>query len=204
RNRCAVSTNQFRGSGDVRTGLRHSQGMKPLVRRAAVAIVFGALLIELSGCGGSGAEQSATGGAAGTASRGGNGGMSDGGGSSGTAGASGIAGSSGSSGGPGFAGSDGGAGAGGVGASGGRGGAAGGSGVVPFWMGADVTDQEPQPDATRANLLTIMKQYGFNAIRLRTFVDPKAADGYDKQNGYADVAHTVAFGKQIVDAGMAL
>jgi arabinogalactan endo-1,4-beta-galactosidase len=71
-------------------------------------------------------------------------------------------------------------------------------------MGADVTDQEPQPEATRANLLTILKQYGFNSIRLRTFVDPKAADGYDKQNGYADIAHTVAFGKQIVDAGMAL
>ena len=71
-------------------------------------------------------------------------------------------------------------------------------------MGADVTNQEPQPEATRANLLTILKQYGFNSIRLRTFVDPKAADGYDKQNGYADIAHTVAFGKQIVDAGMAL
>ena len=61
--------------------------------------------------------------------------------------------------------------------------ARGGSTGVPllsFYIGADVTDQETQPDATRANLLTIMKSHGFNYIRLRTFVDPKAADGYDK------------------------
>ena len=50
-----------------------------------------------------------------------------------------------------------------------------------FYIGADVTEQEPQPAATRANLLTIMKAHGFNYIRLRTFVDPRAADGYDKQ-----------------------
>ena len=56
----------------------------------------------------------------------------------------------------------------------------------------------------RATLLTIMKSHGFNYIRLRTFVDPKAADGYDKNNGYDDIAHTVAFGKQIKDAGMGL
>jgi arabinogalactan endo-1,4-beta-galactosidase len=73
-----------------------------------------------------------------------------------------------------------------------------------FMLGADVTDQEPQPDATRENLLTIMKAHGFNAVRLRTFVDPKASDGYDQQNGYDDITHTVAFGKQIKDAGMAL
>jgi arabinogalactan endo-1,4-beta-galactosidase len=71
-----------------------------------------------------------------------------------------------------------------------------------FFIGADVTDQEPQPVATRANLLTIMKSHGFNYIRLRAFVDPRASDGYDKTNGYADTAHTVAFGKQIKDAGM--
>ncbi|HTQ02816.1 MAG TPA: glycosyl hydrolase 53 family protein [Polyangiaceae bacterium] len=100
------------------------------------------------------------------------------------------------------------------GAPGGRGGAPGGAGkagagggtTLPFsyMIGADVTDQEPQPDATRGNLLTIMQSHGFNAIRLRTFVDPKAADGYDKQNGYDDITHTVAFGKQVKDAGMAL
>jgi arabinogalactan endo-1,4-beta-galactosidase len=82
---------------------------------------------------------------------------------------------------------------------------AGGSAVGPsFWIGADITFHEPQPAATRANLLASLKAHGFNAIRLRTFVDPKAADGYDQTNGDADIAHTVAFGKQIVDAGMLL
>jgi arabinogalactan endo-1,4-beta-galactosidase len=85
-------------------------------------------------------------------------------------------------------------------------GSGGTSSTLPFsyYIGADVTDQEPQPDATRDNLLTIMKSHGFNYIRLRTFVDPKAADGYDQQNGYDDITHTVAFGKQIKDAGMGL
>ena len=84
----------------------------------------------------------------------------------------------------------------------------GGTGVstlpFSFYIGADVTDQEPQPAATRGNLLTIMKSHGFNYIRLRTFVDPRAADGYDKSNGYDDIDPTVAFGKQVKDAGMGL
>jgi arabinogalactan endo-1,4-beta-galactosidase len=49
-----------------------------------------------------------------------------------------------------------------------------------------------------------MKSHGFNFVRLRTFVDPKAADGYDKTNGFDDITHTVAFGKQVKDAGMGL
>jgi len=73
-----------------------------------------------------------------------------------------------------------------------------------FAIGADITDQEPQPVATRGNLLTIMKSHGFNYIRLRTFVDPKASDGYDKTNGYDDITHTVDFGKQIKAACMGL
>lgn len=73
-----------------------------------------------------------------------------------------------------------------------------------YWLGADVTDQESASEQTRASLLTLMKSHGFNAVRLRTFVDPRAADGYDKVNGYADLAHTIAFGKQIKSAGMGL
>jgi arabinogalactan endo-1,4-beta-galactosidase len=81
----------------------------------------------------------------------------------------------------------------------------GGAGLAAsFFIGADITDQETQPDATRANLLTLMKAHGFNYVRLRTFVDPRAADGYDKNSGFDDLAHTVAFGKQIKDAGMGL
>ena len=71
-------------------------------------------------------------------------------------------------------------------------------------LGADITDQEPAPSAAQDNLLSQMKGKGFNFVRLRTFVDPKAADGYDKTNGYDDIAHTVTFGKKIKDAGMGL
>ncbi len=146
----------------------------------------------------------------------GRGGSSGGAGATGTGGAAGRGGSSGG-------GSAGRAGSGGSGGSGGstggasaRGGTTGGGGstgsggtglnTLPFsfFIGADVTDQEPQPVATRGNLLTTMKSHGFNYIRLRTFVDPKASDGYDKNNGYDDITHTVDFGKQIKDAGMGL
>jgi arabinogalactan endo-1,4-beta-galactosidase len=71
-------------------------------------------------------------------------------------------------------------------------------------MGADVTDQESAPPELRERLLDSMIAHGFNAIRLRTFVDPRAADGYDKANGYADLAHTIEFGRQIKARGMFL
>jgi arabinogalactan endo-1,4-beta-galactosidase len=102
----------------------------------------------------------------------------------------------------------------GAGGTGGKAGATGAAGTTgaggsssfsaSYYLGADVTDQETAPVATRANLLTIMKSHGFNSVRLRTFVDPKAADGYDQTNGYDDITHTVAFGQQVKAAGMGL
>jgi arabinogalactan endo-1,4-beta-galactosidase len=92
----------------------------------------------------------------------------------------------------------------GMGGATGIGGAAGGGTLPSFFFGADITDQETAPAAAISNLLTQMKSYGFNFIRLRTFVDPRAADGYDKNNGFDDIAHTVTFGKMIKDAGMGL
>jgi arabinogalactan endo-1,4-beta-galactosidase len=96
----------------------------------------------------------------------------------------------------------GGRGGGGGGAPGGTGGA--GTLGATFYIGADITDQEPQPAATRATLLAILKEHGFNYIRLRTFVDPRASDGYDRQSGWGGIDPTVAFGKQVKDAGMGL
>jgi arabinogalactan endo-1,4-beta-galactosidase len=55
-----------------------------------------------------------------------------------------------------------------------------------------------------STLVTSATLHGINSIRLRTFVDPKASDGYDKANGNCDLAHTIAFGKQIKAAGMGL
>lgn len=104
-----------------------------------------------------------------------------------------------------------GAGEGGSSAGGGAGGTAtggspGGGSSLPFsfFIGADVSFQESQSPTNRATLLSMLQMHGFNFIRLRAFVDPRAADGYDKSSGYCDTAHTAEFGKQIKDAGMGL
>lgn len=55
--------------------------------------------------------------------------------------------------------------------------------------------------STGGGMLTILKNHGFNYIRLRTFVNPAASGGYSTQ-GYCDRDHTIAFGKGIKRAGM--
>jgi arabinogalactan endo-1,4-beta-galactosidase len=115
----------------------------------------------------------------GNAGRGGNAGTSAGGGTGGNAGTTGRGGTT------------------------GMGGTAGGQTSLPFsyWLGVDISFPETQPVATRANLLSVLKAHGINSVRLRTFVDPTAADGYNK-SGACDLAHTIDFGKQIKAAGM--
>jgi arabinogalactan endo-1,4-beta-galactosidase len=76
--------------------------------------------------------------------------------------------------------------------------------TASYYIGADISFAESAPAAAQDNLLSQLKQHGFNAIRLRTFVDPKASDGYDRTNGNCDIAHTVAFGKKAKDLGLAL
>jgi len=184
-----------------------------------LAFAFG-LPVGLSGLGCNGTAGSGSGGLGGEPGGAGTGGAVGTAGASGQAGASGVAGASGSGGASNSGGTTGAGGAIGGGGSGsggttggtggvtGSGGLTGGGGATPlgasYFIGADITDQETQAVATRANLLTLMKAHGFNYVRLRTFVDPKAADGYDKTNGFDDIAHTVAFGKQVKDAGMGL
>jgi arabinogalactan endo-1,4-beta-galactosidase len=149
-----------------------------------------------------------TGGAAGSKGTGGatgSGGAATGGttGQGGAAGAKATGGATGQGGSAGAAGSKGTGGATGTGGAAGTGGS--GTSTLPsFFFGADVTDQEPAGTTAINNLLTSMKANGFNFVRLRTFVDPKASDGYDKTSGYDDITHTVAFGKLIKDAGMGL
>jgi arabinogalactan endo-1,4-beta-galactosidase len=72
-----------------------------------------------------------------------------------------------------------------------------------FFLGADITNAQSASAAAQDSLLHLMTMHGFNAVRARTFVDPKAADGYDRTNGYADLVHTVAWGKKVKAAGMA-
>jgi arabinogalactan endo-1,4-beta-galactosidase len=70
------------------------------------------------------------------------------------------------------------------------------------WVQADIAAGATYSDGTARDILQILKDHGFNYIRLRTFVDPKAPDGYDRQSGYADLSHTIAFGKLIKAAGL--
>ena len=64
----------------------------------------------------------------------------------------------------------------------------GGQRTATFAIGADITWVQRDEmrgatysDGTRKDILQLLADHGFNSIRLRTFVDPKAADGYDKQ-----------------------
>lgn len=88
-------------------------------------------------------------------------------------------------------------------------GTAGAPALPGYIIGADITSVQAAEargatysDGTKKDIFALLKAHGFNYIRLRTFVDPKAADGYDKTNGYADLAHTIAFGKRIKAAGL--
>lgn len=88
-----------------------------------------------------------------------------------------------------------------------------------FYTGADVsTVQEYERNNTRffdvddreSDVFTILKKYGFNAIRLRTFVSPKAKYGYaaagcgHEAEAYGDKDHVVAYAQKVKKAGMAL
>ncbi len=81
-----------------------------------------------------------------------------------------------------------------------------------FLIGADVSwvpeDESAgarfvDTDGKEREILALLKNHGFNAIRLRTFVDPAAADGYSA-SGYCDLSHTVAMARRVRDAGMRL
>ena len=164
---------------------------------------------SVSGTGGSGTGGSVTGtgGAVSTGGVTGTGGGAAGtkgtGGTTATGGVTGTGGAAGAKATGGTTGTGGAAGAKGTGGATGTGGSA--TSTLPsYFFGADVTDQEPAGTTAINNLLTSMKANGFNFVRLRTFVDPKAADGYDRTNGYDDITHTVAFGALVKAAGMGL
>ena len=87
-----------------------------------------------------------------------------------------------------------------------------------FYIGADIsTVQEYERnktkfydvDGTEKDIFTLLKDHGFNAIRLKTFVDPKAQYGYaasgcgHEAEAYADKDHIVAYAQKIKAAGMA-
>jgi arabinogalactan endo-1,4-beta-galactosidase len=84
----------------------------------------------------------------------------------------------------------------------------------PFLIGADISwVQEDQANGSvyydhgqRNDIFQILKDHGFNAIRLRVFVNPASPDGYSvtSKEAFCDLPHTLAMAKRAHDAGMAL
>ncbi len=87
-----------------------------------------------------------------------------------------------------------------------------------FYNGADIsTVQEYERwgakfydvDGAEKDIFTLLKDHGFNAIRLKTFVSPKAQYGYAASGcdhdaeSYADKDHIIAYAQKIKAAGMA-
>jgi arabinogalactan endo-1,4-beta-galactosidase len=175
------------------------------------------------GAGGTAATGGTTGGGGSVATGGDSGaGGAAGGGGSGKGGASGTGGAPGGTGGKGGAGGTSGGGqaggsGGGVSTGGMAGGAAGGSGAAfPFnpayMLGADITWtlEDESAGATYSDggkvqpLEQIMANYGFNYIRIRTFVNPSDAGGYSPGLGFGDIAHTVTWAKRVKACGMGI
>ena len=91
-----------------------------------------------------------------------------------------------------------------------------------YILGADVSSLAEQvdngavfidTDGYEKPLLTLLKNHGFNYIRLRTFVDPSADYGYatglgtwceTKNEAYNDKAHIIEMAQQVKAAGMKL
>ncbi len=86
----------------------------------------------------------------------------------------------------------------------------------PFILGADISGTQESnatyrdTDGQTKSLFELLKNHGFNYIRLRTFVEPGAPYGYASDaNGctglsetFGDRDHVVAYGKLAKDAGM--
>ena len=83
--------------------------------------------------------------------------------------------------------------------------------TASYHVGADITWVQHDEmygatyvdtDGVAKDILTVLKNHGFNSVRMRIYVDPKATDGYDKVDGFGDLAHTVLMGQRLKQAGM--
>ena len=80
----------------------------------------------------------------------------------------------------------------------------------PYAVGADISWLQSQEDSgirfsdngTEGDAIKILRDNGFNYIRLRIFVNPKSELGYSQRDGYCDLEHTLEMARRIKDAGM--
>lgn len=83
---------------------------------------------------------------------------------------------------------------------------------LPYCVGADVSWLQSQEDrgttfsdgGKAGDALDILRDNGFNYIRLRIFVNPRSELGYSRRDGYCDLEHTLLMARRIKDAGMKL
>ncbi|MBC7784775.1 MAG: glycosyl hydrolase 53 family protein [Burkholderiales bacterium] len=83
-----------------------------------------------------------------------------------------------------------------------------------FILGADISwTQEDEAQGAeyydkgvKKDVVEILRDHGFNYVRLRVFVDPKSTTGYARRRteAFNDTAHTVAMAKRVKAAGMGL
>ncbi len=84
----------------------------------------------------------------------------------------------------------------------------------PFILGADIS-WVPEDEADGAeyfdhgvkkDIFEILKEYKFNYVRLRLFVDPKSTNGYARRRAeaFCDLAHVKALAKRAHAAGMGI
>jgi arabinogalactan endo-1,4-beta-galactosidase len=87
--------------------------------------------------------------------------------------------------------------------------------VDEYIVGADISWVQSAEDrgtkyrdhGVEKDILKILKDHGFNYIRLRVFVDPTKATPRDRpysMQGYCDLPHTIAMSKRVKAAGMGL
>jgi arabinogalactan endo-1,4-beta-galactosidase len=98
------------------------------------------------------------------------------------------------------------------GSAGSAGAAGGGAGLPPFILGADITitmeDEYWGANYTDAGQLKsieqLLKDHGFNFIRIDTFVNPAAPGGFaaDMEQPFRDLAHTITLAKRVKNIGM--
>jgi arabinogalactan endo-1,4-beta-galactosidase len=84
-----------------------------------------------------------------------------------------------------------------------------------FIIGADISLVQAAEDrgvhysdqGVQKDILAILKDHGFNYVRLRVFVDPTKATPRDRpysMQGYCDLPHTIAMAKRVKAMGMGL
>lgn len=59
-------------------------------------------------------------------------------------------------------------------------------------------------DGQEVDAVELLKNHGFNYIRLRIFVNPENEEGYSPEQGFCGLDHTLAMARRIKDAGMGI